>query len=126
RVERVPKEVVEAYQSEADRTNFGVVKIPKLKECEAYTAEKEFYVDRNYIDINDHMNNVCYLELANLVLPAEVYNQAACDEFEIMYRKAVGYGETVKALFGETEDSYVVAIKSQDLGELHAIVKFYK
>ncbi|MBO5461046.1 MAG: hypothetical protein J5983_04540 [Ruminococcus sp.] len=126
RVERVPKEVVEAYQSEADRTNFGVVKIPKLKECEEYTAEKEFYVDRNYIDINDHMNNVCYLELANLVLPEEVYNQAACDEFEIMYRKAVGYGETVKALFGETEDSYVVAIKSQDLSELHAIVKFYK
>lgn len=72
------------------------------------------------------MNNVCYLELANLVLPDEVYNQAACDEFEIMYRKAVSYGETVKCLYGETEDSYMVAIKSQDLSELHALIKMYK
>ena len=126
RVERVPQEVVDAYQSESDHTNFGTVKIPKLKEAEKYTIEREFYVDRNYIDINNHMNNVCYLELANLVLPEEIYSQAATDEFEIMYRKAVSYGETVKVLFAEEEDCYIIAIRSKDLRELHAVVKFYK
>lgn len=126
KVERIPKEAYDAYQSEVNRTNFETAKIAKLKECEEYTSEKEFYVDRNYIDINNHMNNVCYLELANLMLPEELYEQASCDEFEIMYRKAVPHGETVKCLYGETEDSYVVAIKSKDLSELHAIVKLYK
>lgn len=126
KVERVSKEMAEAYQSESDHTNFGILKLPKLKECEEYTIEKEIYIDRNYIDINNHMNNVCYLELANLILPEEVYHKAACDEFEIMYRKAVSYGETVKCLYGETEDSYIVAIKSQDLSELHALIKMYK
>lgn len=126
KVERIPQEAYDAYQSEAERTNFGSAKIAKLKECEEYSAEKEVYVDRSYIDINDHMNNVCYLKLANLVLPDEVYEKAACDELEIMYRKAVPYGATVKCLYAETEDSYVVAIKSQDLTDLHAIVKLYK
>lgn len=126
KVERVPKETVEAFQGEKDKTNFDVVKLPKLKECAEYVSEREFFVDRNFIDVNNHMNNVCYLELANLLLPEEVYEQAACDEFEIMYRKAVPYGETVKCLYGETEDSYIVAIKSQDLSELHAVVKFCK
>ncbi|MEE1086592.1 MAG: thioesterase [Schaedlerella sp.] len=126
KVERVPKEMAEVYQSEKERTNFDTIKLPKLKECEEYSIEKEFYVDRNYIDINNHMNNVCYMELANLVLPEEVYNKASCDEFEIMYRKAVAYGDTIKCLYAEIEDSYVVAINSQDLSDLHAIVKFYK
>lgn len=126
KVERVPQKLVDAYQSEGDRTNFGVAKIAKLKECEEYSREKEIFVDRNYIDINHHMNNVCYLELANLILPEEVYAQPECKEFEIMYRKAVPYGDTVKCLYAEAEDSYIVAIKSQDLKDLHAIIKLYK
>lgn len=126
KVERVPQEVADAYQSEKEKTNFDTVKLAKIKECQEYLGEREFYVDRNFIDVNHHMNNVCYLELANLVLPEEVYNQAACDEFEIMYRKAIPYGETVKCLYAETEDCYIVTFKSEDLSDMHAVVKYYK
>ena len=72
------------------------------------------------------MNNVYYLELANLILPEEVYQKGECNEFEIMYRKAIEYGETIKCRYSETEDSYVIALKSQDDSELKAIIKLYK
>ncbi len=125
KLERVSAQTVEAYQSEPDRTNFGELKIPKLKECESYLYSKDFYIDRNFIDTNRHMNNVCYLELAELVLPEEIYSEG-CDEFEIMYKKAIRYGERVKCFFGESENGYIISVKSEDLSELFAIIKMYK
>ncbi len=124
--ERVAPELMELYGSETERTNFDSPWIDKLKEPETYSIEKEFYIDRNFIDANNHMNNVFYLDLAELVLPEEIYEKGDADEFEIMFRKGIGYGETVKCFYTEAADSYIVTVKSADLSECHAIIKLYK
>ena len=126
RPEKITDELANMYDSETERTNFGTAWLRKLKECDDYVYEKEVTIPRTFIDAHNHMNNVFYLELANLVLPEEVYQQGECNEFEIMYRKAIEYGETVKCVYSETEDSYVIALKSQDGSELKAIIKLYK
>ncbi len=124
--ERVDSALMERYQSETERTNFDSPWIDKLKEPENYSIEKEFYIDRNFIDANNHMNNVFYLDLAELILPEEVYEKGECNEFEIMYRKAIRYGETVKCFYTEEDDGYYVTIKSVDLSDCHAVIKLYK
>lgn len=124
--ERVDVELLSAYKSEPERTNFPSLWIEKLKEPETYISEKEFYIDRNFIDANNHVNNVFYLDLAKLALPEEIYEKGEANEFEIMYRKAIKYGERVKCLFSETESAYFVTIKSADLSEVNAIVMLYK
>lgn len=124
--ERVDMELFSAYESEPERTNFDYLWIEKLKEPEEYISEKEFYIDRNFIDANNHVNNVFYLDLAILALPEEIYEKGEADEFEIMYRKAIKYGERIKCLFSETESAYFVTIKSADLSEVHAEVMLYK
>ena len=43
-----------------------------------------------------------------------------------MYKKEIIKDEIVKCLFVETEDSYIVTIKSKDNSVLHAIIKFNK
>lgn len=126
RPERITDELAAMYESETERTNFGSPWIRKLRECDDYVFEKEVTIPRNFIDAHNHMNNVYYLELANLILPEEVYQKGECNEFEIMYRKAIEYGETIKCRYSETEDSYVIALKSQDDSELKAIIKLYK
>lgn len=126
RPERITDELANKYDSETERTNFGSPWIRKLRECNDYAFEKEVTIPRNFIDAHNHMNNVFYLELANLILPEEVYQQGECNEFEIMYRKAIEYGETIKCRYSETEDSYVITLKSQDGSELKAIIKLYK
>lgn len=124
--ERVSEETLNIYESEPDRSNFSSAWIDKVKECDGYDLEREFCIDRNFIDANNHMNNVFYLDLANLVLPEEVYGKGECNEFEIMYRKAIRYGEKVKCLYKETVEAYNIAVKSSDLSECHAIIKLYK
>ena len=70
------------------------------------------------------MNNICYLELASLLLPEEQYvNEPS--EFSIRYRKAVAYGETILGLYGENEDGCTVVLKSEDESDTRAVIRFY-
>ncbi len=124
--ERIIPEQFASYESEPERTNFPAPWIDKIKETEEHSIVKEFYIDRNFIDANNHMNNVFYLDLANLALPEEVYEKGECSEFEIMYRKAIRYGDRVKCLYNEGEDAYTITVKSEDLSECHAVIVLYK
>lgn len=124
--ERIPADYSQRYGSEPDRSLFGAIRLGKLKECETHLHQQTFTAPRYFMDANHHMNNVYYLDLANLVLPDQVYDLPEACEFEIAYKKAITEGETVQCLYGETEDSRYVTIKSQDLTETKAIIRLYK
>lgn len=102
-------------------TDFG-----KLKEPEDYSLEKEFKITNNLIDVNDHVHNLYYLDIANEVIPDEILEKKDLNNFEVLYKKEIKKDDIVKCLFKETEDSYIVAIKSENKDVLHAIIKFYK
>jgi acyl-ACP thioesterase len=124
--ERIPADYNERYGSEPDRSLFGALRLGKLKECESYLHQQTFTIPRYFIDANHHMNNVNYLDLASLVLPQAVYDLPEACEFEIAYKQAITEGETVLCLYGETEDSHYVTIKSQDGSETKAVIRLYK
>lgn len=124
--QRIPAEFNTRYGSEPHRTLFGLVRLGKLKECQTYLSRQEFSVPRYFMDANRHMNNVNYLDLASLVLPEEVYALPESCEFEIAYKKAIVYGETVQCFYGETEDSWYVTIKSRDLTDTKAVIRLHK
>lgn len=124
--ERISPETFDCYKSETERTNFSSPWIDKLREPENYSYEKEFIIGRNFIDPNNHMNNVYYLDLAYMTLPENIYEKGGFNEFEIMYRKAITCGERVKCMYSETEDAYMTVIKSSDLSDTFALIKLYK
>lgn len=126
RPERVTQELMDAYGTENALSNFDSPWIEKLKEPENFDFVKEYKIDRNFIDANNHMNNVAYMELVNNVLPDEVYEKAESLEFTIMYKKAIQYSDTVKCCFTTTDDCYFVTIKNQDETDLHAVIKLSK
>ena len=126
KLERMAPEAFARYESEPERHNFDELWISKLHDIAEYSHEREFFIDRNLIDPNRHMNNVYYLDLAMRTLPEEVYLRGEADEFEITYRKAIAYAETVKCFFSEDEKSCTVAMKTADSSDARAIVKMYK
>ncbi len=126
KLERMDPEAFAKYQSEPERTNFGEMWLPKLRDIAEHTIEKKFFIDRNLIDPNRHMNNVCYLDLAERILPEEVYLRGEANDFEITYRKAIAYGETAVCEFGEDGAGYNIALKSEDGAETRAVVRLYK
>lgn len=61
---KVTPELAEGYGIEANKTNFNEFKINKIEEPKIYLYEKSYTVDWNWIDANEHMNNIYYMELA--------------------------------------------------------------
>lgn len=126
RLERMSPEDFARYESEPERHNFDGAWIAKAHDIAESSFEREFYIDRNLIDPNRHMNNVYYLDLALRTIPEEVYLKGDADEFVITYRKAIAYAETVVCLYSEGDRSYTVAVKSQDKSDTRAIIELYK
>ena len=125
KIERVSSDIIDAYGQE-EKTNFDSPWNQRLEECDKVDFEKLVKIDRNFIDIHNHVNNVAYLELAYIALPEEVYNNFECNEFDIMYKKAIKCYDEICLEYTDTDDYYNITIKSKDKTTLHAIVRLYK
>lgn len=95
----------------------------KLKEPESYDFKKDFSVLRRDIDSNHHVNNVSYLKFAYEVLPEDLVTAFDFNNIEIMYKSSTLSGENYSVLLKkESNDFFIVSIKSTDLKTLHAII----
>lgn len=125
KMERVDPETIKLYE-EYDSTKLSTVWLTKLVGTDKVDFEKEVTIERNFIDTNEHVNNVAYLDLAYNILPEKVLNNGEPKEFDIAYKKAVKYHDTVLCEYAETEDGYFVTLKSKDKVDTYAIIKFAK
>lgn len=121
---RFPDGLEEKYQKE-DKCVFTDFNFTKLKEPENSTLTFEYTVQRRDIDINNHMHNICYLDLAYEALPKDIYENTSFDNIEIMYKTGALLDEKIKCFYSNVDNEHFVTIKSEDETKLHAIVKLY-
>lgn len=115
-------------------TNYGIEDVSlfneenvlKLIEISEFDTECEFKITKNLIDINKHVHNIYYLDIAKEIIPDIIYSKYDFNYFEIMYKKEIRYGEEVKCLFKENDDNYTIMIKNKDKSILYSIIKLYK
>ena len=85
----------------------------------------EYKILKRDIDINRHVNNLCYLDYAVESLPEGV-EAALFNDVTIMYKKAAYLGDSI-ACFGDWENgengTYVTSVKDPEGKHLHAIVR---
>ena len=119
----VPDWVVDGYGKE-DELVFDEWKIPKLKEPENPILEMDYKVPGSVIDVNGHMNNMYYIDVAANMIPFEKLLNRKHKHFEIMYKKESTYGEILKCKAYDTEEGDIFTMKTEDEKHIHAIVKF--
>ena len=95
----------------------------KLKEPEEYQSTYNYTVLRSDIDINNHMHNLRYLDLAYETLPEEIYKNNNFNNVEIMYKKECCLGDKIKCFYSFINNEHIITIKSEDEQLLHAIIK---
>ena len=66
-----------------------------------------------------------YLNIAYELLPDEVYDGEELNNVEILYKRELKYGDTVKSYLYKEDDSYIIVMKSEDDSILHAIIKLF-
>lgn len=123
-ITRITDDIIEKYQPETKNV-FENPDIEKLVEPIHFSNQITYQTQRRDIDVNQHMHNLNYLDVAYEALPEEIYFSSECNHIEIMYKKGIRLRDTVKCLYSYTDSAHFISIKSNDEKTLHAIVKLY-
>ena len=120
RIAKIEDKLIAKYFPE-DKSVFSIIELPKLEELKQYS----YPIRKSDIDVNNHMNNLCYLDVASEVLPENIVGANECNEFEIMYKKQIKLDDNIIVFYGKNVDgvNYVV-VKSVD-NTVHSIMKFW-
>ena len=121
---KLDSEMMQGYNPEGNLTETEK-KITKLVEPENYEKNIEYQVRRSDIDVNNHVNNLVYLKIANEILPDDVYFSNESNNLRITYKHQIKLGETVKLYYTRADNKNIITIKSQDDTKLHAIVELW-
>ena len=97
----------------------------KLVEPKIFFFLYIYKTERRDIDVNKHMHNLNYLDLAYETLPEDIYLNSEFNNIEIMYKKAIRLGDTSKCLYSFGNSKHTVVIKSLDEKDLHCIVNLW-
>ncbi len=121
---KLTDEILDKYTTET-KTYFSDFDFKKLQEPSNFSNTYTYTVSRRDLDINNHMHNLNYLDLAYETLPEEIYKNCTFNNFEIMYKKEATLGDKLKCFYSKIDNEHFVTIKSEDESKLHAIVKLY-
>lgn len=122
---KISDDVIDAYKTET-RNVFSEVELEKIAIPKEFQTTSEYLVRRKDIDINCHMHNLYYLDVAYEALPEEIYNRRPFDEVRIQYKKEIKLGEKLKCKYANAEDKYIVVIYSENEKIIHAIIELAK
>lgn len=85
---KLTEEIMNRYEPE-EKTVFSEEKLGKLKVPNKFLSSIDYKVIRKDIDINNHMHNLYYLDLAYEAMPEEVYEKRPFDKVRITYKKEI-------------------------------------
>lgn len=122
KITRIDQKVCDAYTVE-ERKVFEDADLEKLVEPNSYITSTTFTVNRSLIDVNQHLHNIYFMDIANEVLPMEIYKKADFKSIQMMCKKEIKLGDTVKVFYQVENGEHVAVIKSEDEKCLHGIIR---
>ena len=124
KIAKLEDNIMKLYQPE-EKSVFDVVEIEKLQEPETILSTINYKIRKADIDVNNHVNNLCYVDIALEAFPGDSNEFNSCNEFEIMYRHQIRLGDDITASYSNENNENCIVIKSADQSTLHSIIKFH-
>ncbi len=94
-----------------------------LKPLKSATEVWRYQVQKRDIDINHHVNNLCYLDYAMEALPDGTDPEDFCD-VEVIYRKASFPGQTlIISADWEDDNTWISDVRDEKTGLLHTVIR---
>lgn len=123
---RISEENIKKYQEYNDKGYDvfeneieKIVQVPNEKQ----NFVRKYEVQRRDIDGNKHMNNIAYLEVANEILPFEIYQKNMYNNIRINYKKELKYGESVDCYYANIDNKHIITLKNDN--KIHATIELY-
>ena len=126
KISKMPNNLPEIYHGFHDESVFDIEDLPKLVVPSSEPIAIDTYRIRKFdLDLNKHVHNLNYLNIAYEILPDNIYEAEELNNVEILFKKELKYGDTVKSYLYKENNSFIIVMKSLDDTVLHAIIKLY-
>ena len=121
----ITEEIIKAYKME-DKSVLKIDNLEKIKMPEKFENIVKYEIKRRDIDVNKHLHNLYYLDLAYEALPEDIYNnKRPFNNVKIVYKKEIKLGDIVNCEYSKVEGKHVIIIKDQEEQKVHAIIELY-
>jgi medium-chain acyl-[acyl-carrier-protein] hydrolase len=102
---------------------------PKAAAADIHEAEPELMgtsiIGRSALDLVGHVHNIKYIEMAEDMMPADIWAQAPFDNFRIHYRKEITEGEKISFKYSFIDNLKHEIRMENEAGELNAAVRMW-
>ena len=122
---RLTPEQIAGYEMEQDRVNFPDFRFTKTAPELPFVRSMDIKAMKSMIDMNGHVHNASYIDLAEEVLPEGV-DKLLFDDVEVCYRKEIKPDETVALEYYSDDVTHCVIIKSKADESVHAMILMSK
>ena len=121
---RMTPELLEPFGPEPENINFPGLSFPAIRKIEVdVDLQQEMEIDRMMFDYNGHVHNSIYVNLAEQILPEELYLHRFND-VEIIYKLEITSGDKVLLEYTEQENRHMIVIRRKEDRMIHAVVYF--
>ena len=118
---RINEDILRKYQFE-DKSVFEEYELSKLQAPNLYERVFKYNVCRRDIDLNGHMHNLYYLDLAYEALPDEIYEKRPYNSVRIQYKKEVKLNDLIECRYHFEDGKHIVNICSENGETVNAII----
>jgi acyl-ACP thioesterase len=107
-------------QNPIDKDVFNIKEIKRLKELDNYSKRLDYYIRKSDIDLNNHVHNLNYLDMALEVIDDKYYSN-----IEIEYLKEIKYDDKIIVMSEKTNDKYYIKIYNETNNVTSALIEIY-
>jgi medium-chain acyl-[acyl-carrier-protein] hydrolase len=130
---RINEEMQELFQAEVNRSAFDGLSEGAPKPLVIPSAEdiKEklgsgyvtyYTVQRRDIDMNKHLHNINYIDVAIEALPEEIYEHSDFHTVQISFKKEIRYGDQITCVYSKNSSGHWIYMLLDQ--KIHAVVHF--
>lgn len=124
KISKLDSQIIDKYYPES-KSVFNVVELDKLSEPSEFSSVVDYKIRKSDIDINNHVNNLCYMDIALEAFNGDSKEFNSFNEFEIMYKHQIKIDDNICAHFVKENNVNYIVIKSKDGLTLHSIIKLF-
>ena len=118
---KLTEDVMLKYQPELEKNVFNELEIEKLKELDEYNNEINYLIRKSDIDINNHVHNLNYIDMAYEILDdAKEFNNV-----RISYKKEIKYEDKIKVESNIIDKKYYFVIKNIENNITHSLIEMF-
>jgi len=124
KIAKMTQEIVDKYRIE-EKCVFGDTEIDKINLPNEVMSSLNFIPTRRNIDVNGHMHNIHYLELAYEVLPEDIYQNRPYNNFRISYKKEIKLSDIITCNYTFLNNKHIVVFKNKEKDSINSVVELW-